>query len=111
MIQVDIITNSPLQTMILKLESGQNLNLSLRYSYNQSGWFYSFTYGAYSVNNKRMVNSTNMLRAIRNLIPFGLACLMKDLYEPVFINDFQNGRATLYTLSPSDVALVETTLG
>jgi hypothetical protein len=57
-----------------------------------------------------MVNSANMLRQIRNIIPFGLACLMTDLYEPVFIEDFANGRATLYTLNSTDVALVETSL-
>lgn len=108
--QINVITDKPSQTMILKLENGQSLNFSLWYSYNQSGWFYSFVYGTYKVNNKRIVNSTNMLRGIINSIPFGLACLLTDKYEPVFIEDFQNGRATLYTLNTSDVALNESNL-
>ena len=110
MLQITTITNSPYQTAIFKLENGQPLQFTLRYSYNQQGWYYNFTYGSYTVNNRRMVQSANMLRQIRNIIPFGLACLVTDLYEPVFINDFINGRATLYTLNPADVALVETDL-
>ena len=96
--------------MLIQLESGQTLQFTLRYLYNQQGWYYSFTYGSYTVNNRRMVNSMNMIRQIRNVVPFGLACLMTDLYEPVFIEEFANGRAKLYTLNPADVALVETTL-
>ena len=80
------------------------------YSFNQQGWFYSFTYGNYTLNNRRMISSSNMIRALKNVLPFGLACLMTDRYEPVFIDDFQNGRAVLCTLNPTDVALVESLL-
>lgn len=108
MLKITTITDSPYQTLVLKLESGQPLQFVLRYSYQQQGWYYSFTYGSYVVNNRRMVNSPNMIRQLKNIVPFGLACLMTDLYEPVFIEDFANGRATLYTLNPDDVTLVET---
>lgn len=110
MILVTNIIDNPWQTMNLKLYNGQLLNLTLWYSYSQQGWFYSFFYGTYIVNNKRMVNSINMLRSIRNAIPFGLACVVKDGYEPVFINDFKSGRASLYILDPTDVNLVENLL-
>lgn len=107
MLKINTISNSPYQTMILQLENGQPLNFTIWYSYTQQGWFYSFTYQSYTLNNRRIVNSANMLRQIRNIIPFGLACLLTDAYEPVFISDFINGRATLYTLNSTDVALVE----
>ncbi len=110
MTQVNIITDSPSQTMVIKLESGQSVNFSLWYSYNVQGWFYSFTYGTYIITNRRMVNSANMLRGIRNSIPFGLACLLTDKYEPIFIDDFKKGRAKLYALNPSDVLLFESSL-
>lgn len=110
MTQVDIITSSSFQTMILKLENGQLLNFSLWYSYSQNGWFYSFTYGTYSAYNQRVVNSINMLRKIRNIVPFGLACLLTDKYEPIFIDDFKTGRAKLYTLNSEDVEEVENVL-
>lgn len=110
MILITNIIDNPWQTMNLKLENGQLLNFTLKYSYGQQGWFYSFTYGTYPVNNKRIINSINMLRGIRNSIPFGLACIVTDGYEPVFINDFKSGRASLYILNPSDVTLVESLL-
>ena len=110
MLQINTITDSPYQTMVLKLENGQSLNFTSWYSYNQQGWYYSFTYQSYIINNRRVINSANLLRQIRNIIPFGLACLLTDKYEPVFITDFISGRATLYTLNESDVALVESNL-
>ena len=108
---INIITDDPTQTMSLKLDNGQNLSFSLWYSYNQKGWFYSFTYGTYKSTNRRMVQSLNMIRAIKNVIPFGLACLLTDKNEPVFIEDFKSGRAALYTLNQSDVTKVESLLG
>lgn len=110
MILITNIIDNPWQTMNLKLDNGQLLNFTLWYSYSQQGWFYSFVYGTYAVNNKRVVNSINMLRSIRNAIPFGLACVVKDGYEPVFISDFKSGRASLYILNPTDVSLVESLL-
>lgn len=108
--QIPALTDSPYQQGTFILENGQPLQMTLWYSYNQQGWYYSFTYQSYTINNRRVVNSANMLRQIRNIIPFGIACLVTDLYEPVFINDFSSGRVTLYTLNPTDVALVESNL-
>lgn len=107
MLKITTITDSPYQTMILKLENGQPLQFTIWYSYSQRGWYYSFTYQSYTSNNRRMVNSANMLSQINNIIPFGLACLLTDAYEPVFISDFLSGRAILYTLNSTDVAQVE----
>lgn len=110
MLRINTITNNPSQKMNIKLENGQPLQFSLWYSYTQQGWFYTFTYGTYTSNNRRMVNSLNMIRQIRNIVPFGLACLVTDSGDPIFINDFQNARATLYTLNSTDVSLVENIL-
>lgn len=109
--QIDIITDVPSQVMILRLENGQNLNFSVFYSYNQSGWFYNLTYGSKTINGRRIVSSINMLRAFKNILPFGLACSVTDKHEPVFIDDFLNGRAKLYTLNQDDVANVEALIG
>lgn len=107
MTQIDIITNSPTQSMTLRLENGQSVKLFLFYSYNQAGWFYSITYGSMAINRKRLVNSLNLLREFRNNIPFGISCLLTDLYEPIFIDDFINGRAKLYLLNSVDVTSIE----
>lgn len=109
--QVEIITDEPSQNMIIRLESGRNLIFSLWYSYNQSGWFYSLTFGSVTINNRRMVSSLNMLRQFRNVLPFGMACDVVDKQDPVFIDDFFNGRAKFYTLNPDDVLRVESLIG
>ncbi len=49
-----------------------------------------------------------MLRQFRNIIPFGLACVIADGFEPVYQDDFTSGRASLYLLNEADVAEVET---
>lgn len=105
--QINVITDNPSQTMILRLETGQSINFDLFYSYNQSGWFFNLTYGSFIINGKRIVNSPNLLREFRNILPFGLSCTVADKHEPVFIDDFKNGRAVLYTLNQSDVDQIE----
>jgi len=106
--RIDIITDNPKQTMEIVLEDGTSFQLDIRYVDNQSGWFYSITYGDFELLNRRVVNSPNMIRMFRTVIPFGLSCIVNDGQEPVFIEDFKNGRAKLYTLNEEDVALAET---
>lgn len=104
---VDIITENPSQVMSLVLENGNNINLNLRYSQNQKGWFYDLSYLGFNLYGRRVVTSPNMLRQFKNYIPFGLAVVTTDGHEPVFIEDFKNKRASMYTLNEEDVATVE----
>jgi hypothetical protein len=48
-----------------------------------------------------------MLRAFRNILPFGLACTVADGMEPVFLTDFSEGRASIYLLQAEDIDTVE----
>lgn len=104
---VDIITENPSQVMSLVLDNGRNVNLKLRYSANQKGWFYDLSYLDFNLYGRRVVTSPNMLRQFKNFIPFGLAALVTDGYEPVFVDDFQNKRGNIYTLNQDDVQTVE----
>lgn len=104
---INTITNSPNQQMSLNLDIGDTVTLSLSYFESQKGWFYSITYGTFSLFNRRIVTGVNMLRSFRNLLPFGFACTTKDGYEPVFIDDFSNGRASFFLLDETDIASVE----
>ncbi len=79
----------------------------MQYMDNNQGWFFSLTYKTFVINNMRVVVSPNILRAFRNVIPFGLALDTTDGYENLFINDFSNGRASLYLLDAADVQSVE----
>ena len=107
---INTITDYPNQVLTLVLPGGTNIQFSLWYSDGQQGWLYSFTYGTFSISNKRIVVGANLLRAFRNLLPFGIAVTTTDGYEVINLNDFSSGRASLYLLDASDVAEVESTI-
>jgi hypothetical protein len=74
------------------------------------GWYYSIVYGNFVLNNRRVVAGINILRAFRNILPFGFACTTTDKYEPIYIDDFKNGRANFYLLDSTDIVSVENML-
>ena len=107
---INVITDSASQSFTLNLPGGSNVAFSLWYSDGQQGWYYSLIYGNFSLNNRRIVVGANLLRAFRNLLPFGLAVTTTDGYEVITQEDFANGRASLYLLDSDDVDEVESTI-
>ncbi|MFA5385865.1 MAG: hypothetical protein WC364_14625 [Eubacteriales bacterium] len=105
--KIEDITADPKQQMALMLSTGKKIDFTLWYSETQKGWFYSFSYENRTYNGRRIVNSPNMLRAFRNILPFGLACTVADGMEPVFLTDFSEGRASIYLLQAEDIDTVE----
>lgn len=103
------LSDSPNQNLKLPLGDGTTVDLTIRYVDNQRGWFYSVerATGGFSALNRRLVTSPNMLRAFRKVVPFGLALATTDGQEPVFKDDFSNGRAKLYLLDEADMAAAE----
>lgn len=109
--QITSISDDVKQTMTFVLDDGSKVNLSLQYISANQGWFMSLVYGTvFSVSNRRIVNSPNMLRAFRNVIPFGIACIVTDGLEPIYQTDFSSLRATLYILNSTDIAYIENTI-
>lgn len=105
---ITAITNDPIQNLGIILDNGSTVQMQLNYIPAQQGWFYSLTYGTFIANFMRVVNSPNMIRKYRNIIPFGLACTTIDGYEIINQSDFISGRASMFVLNPSDVTEVET---
>ena len=105
--QIISFTSAPRQSWQIILDDGSAIDFTMWFCDNQKGWFYSLIYGTFSVSNRRLVTSPNMLRQFREVIPFGLAILTTDGQEPVLIDDFANGRASFYVLNADDVAAVE----
>lgn len=105
---ITAITNDPIQTLGLILDDGSTVQMQLNYIPAQQGWFYSLTYGTFQANLMRVVNSPNMIRKYRNIIPFGLSCTTIDGYEILNQSDFISGRASIFVLNPTDVSDVET---
>src|SRR5690348_13907569 len=93
------ITADPKQTFKFQIPDGSVSLFNLRYVENQSGWFYDFQYKGFSVYNRRVVCSPNMLRQFRRIIPeIGLAVYTTDgelMYEPIYISDFSSQRSVL----------------
>lgn len=106
--RISSITNDAKQVVNLVLDDGSRVNMSLEFCPNQLAWFYSLTRGSFSVKNRRLVNSPNLLRQFRNIIPFGICCTVVDGYEILYQDDFVNGRVNLYTLNSNDVVETET---
>lgn len=105
--KISVITSDAAQRYQILLDDQTVIDFSLRYVDNLRGWFYSITYGDFSLSNQRVITGPNMLRKYRDIIPFGLCCITTDGHEPVLITDFSSGRAAFYVLNSSDVSEVE----
>ena len=107
--QIVNLTQDPNQNITIVLGDGSTIAITFNYYANQQGWFYNLNYnnGQFVANGRRVVASPNMLSAFQNIIPFGLAVTTTDGYEPIFIDDFATGRASLFVLEADDVAITE----
>lgn len=105
--KINELTSQPKQNHVFTLEDGTVINITFEYRSNQSGWFISFSYLTRTFNNRRIVNSPNMLRQFKDLIPFGFACTVTGGGEPTFKIDFESKRAVFYLLNEEDVQFVE----
>ena len=109
--QITSITDAPRQTMTITLDDGSLLTLTLQYIQANKGWYLSLIYGSLlNINMRRVVSSPNMIRAFRNIVSFGIACKVLDKQEPIYKNDFLNGRASIFVSNSDDVAYVENTV-
>lgn len=107
--QITAFTDDAIQQITLVLPDGSTVPMTLNYIPAQQGWFYSITYGSagWGVSNRRIVNSPNMLREFRNIIPFGFCCTTIDGYEIINQSDFVSGRVNFYLLDPTDLMQTE----
>ena len=101
------LANEPKQRLSMVLEDNTRLDLTFEYRENQAGWFFGFTYGEKTYQNIRLTTAYSILRAYRNLLPFGLRCDTVDNGEPIDIDDFVTGYAAVYLLTKEDVQAIE----
>ncbi len=110
MTQIDNITDQANQTTQVVLEDGSILTLQFIYDGSTERWTVNVSHTLLTVNGMNVSCYPNMLRAWRNLIPFGLACTTLSGYDPTNVQDFINGQAQLYVLNEADVQDVEETV-
>lgn len=101
------ITSKPKQKMTLVLENNETVDFYLYYLPRQMGWFYNFTYKNLTVNCSKAVLSPNVLRQFKRIIPFGIMFTADSFVEPFDIDDFSNGRVSMYILNSDEVKEIE----
>lgn len=107
--QITSITEQPKQELLVRLKGGSNITIYLEYISSQIGWFLSFEYEGYVSTYHRITNCYNIIRENQNTLPFGIRCTVEDGNEPYFLDDFKEGRASLFILSKDEVDYVEKT--
>lgn len=105
---IDNLSNDAHQTVTLVLEDGTTVTMDLQYMPVIQRWGIGFTYGTFSVQGMNLCIHPNLLRGWRHIVPFGIACLTIDGADPLYIEDFASGRASLYLLTQQEVADFET---
>lgn len=90
-------------------ENGEIIPFGLTFMPTQNMWYFNVAYAAlsFSVKGFQLTNSPNILHQFRRFIPFGIACVTTDGYEPQFINDFIDGRCSLFLLNEAEVAATQ----
>ena len=106
MYQLTQLGNDPKQEIEMLLDDGSRVRFYFEYKANQLGWFFGFQYQDINYQNIRLTTSYNILRAYRNYLPFGLRCDTPDMEEPIDLDDFISGYATVYLLTKQDVQTI-----
>lgn len=98
------VSNDAYQTQTLVLDDGTEVELALYFIPLQRMWvFESITHEDTVINSTTISNNLNILHQYKNQIPFGIACKSDDDREPMFIDDFQEGKSRLYLLTSEEV--------
>ena len=109
--QVTGISSNPAQVLNLTADDGSAVTITLEFRPQQSGWFFDLLWNgtnpATEIDGLRLTVFPNILRQWKNLLSFGLACITQDGREPMTVDAFETGYATLVFLSAADVAQVE----
>lgn len=108
--RIDNLTTSAAQQTTLLLPDGTAATITLHYHGATERWVMDVTYGTHTINGIGVAFHANLLRQWESILPFGIACITADQTDPFLLEDFSNGRANLYLLSPADVVLVERTV-
>lgn len=88
--------------------NNDEVQLYFEYKENQLGWFLGIKYGdTIDYRNIRLTTHPNLLRAYKNILPFGMMVTTLDGLEPMSIEDFTNGYCSVYMLTSTECQLLE----
>jgi hypothetical protein len=102
------ITDEYQQQHILPIEGTDvRAYLTLEYKPLHFCWNFTLTWGDFEAYNEQVVSTQNLLRQYRNLVPFGIGILTKSGMDPMNLDDFFSGGASLYLMSKTEVDSIE----
>ena len=108
MTKIDNLTNFAYQQTVLILEDSTSAIVTITFNGATERWTASIEYGSHTFNGIGLCTHPNILRQWKNILPFGLSIVTADQTDPFDINDFSDGRVSLYLLNEADVQQVET---
>ena len=109
--QIDTISNDANQLIRFVLDDGTTVSMSLVYRPAIQRWTVDVVRNDFEADGINVSAHPNFMRPWVNVVPFGIACTSTDGGDPVYIDDFVNGRCALYVLDQADVAAVEADIG
>lgn len=112
MIKLTKLTSDPTQSFDVRTEKGVTIAMVLRFLPRMREWYFDMNGGGLVIENARLANAPNALRAYRKNIDFGLLITSTDGFDPGYLDDFVSdsknpARVTLCLLNTDDVASIE----
>ena len=108
--RIDNLTNDAKQQTNIVLDDGTVAQLRLTHLPAVQRWRLDVTAPKLVVQGLNLCTNPSVLRPWRYTAGFGLACLTSDGVDPIYIDDFSNGRAALYLLSMDELLQIEALL-
>jgi hypothetical protein len=100
--QITALGNDVKQKFRMLFFTNETIEFFFEYRNTQSGWYWGFTFRGRTIINMRLVLGANIIREFRNTLPFGIACTATDNEPPLDVNDFLNGRVSIYLIEGKD---------
>lgn len=100
---VDSITANAKQKQNISIADGTSITIQLEYKPQQLGWFISkLEHQGFELSNIRICTSPNLLHQFKNKIPFGIAVVSKNNFEPTQQEDFSLKNSVMYILTEAE---------
>jgi hypothetical protein len=109
--KIDTLGKGAYQQTQIVLDDGTVATFTFRYLAAAQRWSFDVQHDDLILRGITLCLSPNILRAWRKTCRFGLACVSTDWIEPVSVEDFANGRVSVYVLDATETAEVETGIG
>ncbi len=106
--QLTEFTNNPYQTGRIPLSNiSGTASINLYWAPTQSRWYFDIQYDNIICKGIMLCLGPNILRFLKNRIPFGLMVVADDLIEPYQLEDLQTQRVKIFILDKDEVSQFE----